>query len=201
MNDALWAERIAAALAGDEHAWSAVIDKLRPFLRRLAARELPLRLQSRVDPSDIVQESLLEAWDARATFLGSSEPQLKAWLCSILQHNVQDLIRRHVKAGKRAVGEERSLDELRSSGPRQPKAIVADELSPRARLIRRESLDRLAGSLENLPSRQREAVQLWYFERCSLAQLAGRLKLTENAAAQLLHRAVTKIRRQYQDPG
>ncbi|MEX2142460.1 MAG: sigma-70 family RNA polymerase sigma factor [Pirellulales bacterium] len=199
MTDPNWPHLIAAALQGDQHAWQTMVEQLRPLLRQTAAGQLPQRVRRRVDPSDVVQQSLLEAWKARAGFGGSSQAELLKWLCRIVERNLQDVLRQHIQADKRSVDHERSLDELRSSGAFRPEVFVASELSPRSELAHREVLSRLVDSVATLSPQQRDAVRMRYFERCSLADMAARLDLTENAAAQLLHRGLQSIRRLYRE--
>jgi RNA polymerase sigma-70 factor (ECF subfamily) len=188
---------IAAAQAGDEFAWQAIVAHVRPQLRASAARQLSPRVRRRADPSDVVQQSLAEAWVARADFAGRSKAELEKWLRRILERNLQDAVRRHIQTSKRSVDHERSFAEILSSGDFRPEVFLADELSPGSEIARRELLACVVSLLEALPRGQREAVKLRYLDRCSLAEMAARLDLNENAAAQLLHRGLQNLRRRY----
>jgi len=83
--------------------------QFRDFLLLLArthlAREEPIRL----DPSDLVQETLLEAHEKREQFRGSTPEELAAWLRQILKHNLVDALRARARA-KRDIARERSLE-------------------------------------------------------------------------------------------
>ena len=195
MTDSDWGNTIAAAGQGDERAWDAILEQLRPLLRQFADRQLDGGLRRRVEPSDVVQESLAEAWKARAGFKGRSRAELVAWLQAILEHNVQDAVREHIEADKRSVRQERSLDELRSSGAAGPDVFISAEPSPASRLARRESIARLMQFLDDLPPRQREAVRMRYLERRTLKEIATNFECNENAAAQLIARGVSTLRR------
>jgi RNA polymerase sigma-70 factor (ECF subfamily) len=77
---AYWQGRIAAAQEGDRHAVGEIFEKLRPYLRSRAQEQLDPRLRVRVSPSDVVQETLLEAHCVFANFHGASEAELVVWV-------------------------------------------------------------------------------------------------------------------------
>src|SRR6476660_1199427 len=79
------------------------------YLYLLARSHLGRRHQARLDPSDIVQQTLLHAHQKRSQFRGASEPELMAWLRQILANNLADAVRGLARA-KRDVARERSLD-------------------------------------------------------------------------------------------
>jgi RNA polymerase sigma-70 factor, ECF subfamily len=203
MSDSDWGNLIAAASQGNEDAWQAIVERLQPLLRQLADRQLDQHVRQRVAPSDVVQDSLADAWKARAGFKGVSKRELVAWLQAILEHNVRDLIREHVEADKRTVNRERSLDELRSSGAARPDVFISAELSPRSQLARREAIGRLSRFLDDLPQRQRQAVQMRYIEHRTLKEIADHFACKKNAAAQLIARGLANLRhhhKQIQSP-
>src|SRR5437879_31857 len=84
------------------------LNQYRGYLRALAQIELGRRLQSKVDASDIVQQSLLEAHQDLAALLGKTEGELVAWLRTILTRNLLNTAR-DFTAQKRDIRRERSL--------------------------------------------------------------------------------------------
>src|SRR5438105_10123792 len=84
------------------------LNQYRGYLRALAQIELGRRLQSKVDPSDIVQQSLLEAHQDLAALKGRTEAELVAWLRTILARNLLNTAR-DFAAQKRDVRREQSL--------------------------------------------------------------------------------------------
>src|SRR5206468_10628559 len=84
------------------------LNQYRGYLRALAQIELGRRLQGKVDSSDIVQQSLLEAHQDLAALKGKTEAELVAWLRTILTRNQLNTAR-DLTAQKRDIRRERSL--------------------------------------------------------------------------------------------
>src|SRR5436309_14322321 len=106
------------------------LGRFRSYLRLLARLHLDPRLRGKVDPSDLVQQTLLQAHQARDSFRGQSQAELAGWLRQILArtlaHAVRDLSR-----GKRDLARERSLEQaLEQSSLRLQTWLAAEEASP-----------------------------------------------------------------------
>src|SRR5262245_59360792 len=76
------------ARRGDAEAMGQLLERYQPYLYLLAQRRLSPRIRTRVDPSDIVQQTLFEMQRDLPAFRGGAEEELLAWLRRILQHNV-----------------------------------------------------------------------------------------------------------------
>jgi RNA polymerase sigma-70 factor (ECF subfamily) len=97
---------------------AAVVFSFRPSLKAIAAGLLPDHLKSRVDDSDLVQETLLKAV-AQADQIRATQPeQLEAWLKETLVNSVRDCIKFHSRQ-QRSVSKEQflPLESLRSTDP------------------------------------------------------------------------------------
>src|SRR5436309_1023550 len=106
------------------------LGRFRSYLRLLAGLHLDQRLRGKVDPSDLVQQTLLQAYQARDSFRGQSQAELAAWLRQILARNLAHAVRDLTRA-KRDVARERSLEQgLEQSSLRLERWLPAEQTSP-----------------------------------------------------------------------
>ena len=170
------------------------LERYRAYLRFLAGTQLDPRLRGKLDPSDVVQQTLLEAYEKREQFRGGSEAEWLAWLRQALAHNLADALRAFGQA-KRDVGRERSLEAaVEASSCRLAAFLAAEQSSPSQRAMRHERAVRLAEALAALPEDNREALVLHYCEDWPLADIATHLGRTPAAVAGLLKRGLKQLR-------
>lgn len=180
------------AAAADEKDVS--IGQFREYLSILARLQVEPRMQSKVDLSGVVQQTMLEAHQDQDRLRGQSDGQRVAWLRRILLNNLADELRKQ-HAAKRDVNLVRSLDvALEDSASRLEQWLVADQPSPSQQAIRQEQLLALADAISTLPENQRRAVELHHLKGHTLAQIADELGTTKPAVAGLLHRGVERLR-------
>jgi RNA polymerase sigma-70 factor (ECF subfamily) len=170
------------------------LESYRDYLRLLARVQLSPRLQAKVDASDVVQQTLLEAHKCRGQFRGQSEAERLAWLRAILA-NVLAAAARRFSAGARDLGRERSLEaEVDLSSSRLECLLAADGTSPSERTVRGEDLLRLAHAMACLSPDQREVVEMHHLKGLSLADVAALTGRSRPAVAGLLFRGLNKLR-------
>lgn len=175
------------------------LERFRPYLRLLARLHLAPRLQGKLDPSDVVQQTLLHAYQGLHQFRGRTEGERAAWLRQILAHNLAGAVREFARA-RRDVAREQSLEAaLAESSARLDAWLVAEQSSPSQRAERNEQTLRLAEALEQLPEAQREALILQHWQGWSLAQIGERLGRSPEAVAGLLKRGLKQLRQLMQD--
>jgi RNA polymerase sigma-70 factor (ECF subfamily) len=156
--------------------------------------QLPPDLRTRIEPSDVVQETLAEAVRDLPQFRGGSVPELARWLRRILERNLRDRARRE-SAACRDISRERSLDaEIDRSAARIEGWLAVAGLPPDAQAEREEQLQRLATALAQLPDDQRTAVELKHLQSWPVAAVAEHLNRSEAAIAGLLRRALQRLR-------
>ena len=176
------------------------LEAFRDYLRLLARAGLDPRLQAKLDPSDVVQQTLLEAYQALGQLRGQGREQVAAWLRQILARNLANAVR-DFRRDKRDVAREQALDAvLRDSSARLDAWLAAEQLSPSARLQRQEDADRLAAALATLPEAQREVVLLRHCQGWSLADISRQVGRSPSAVAGLLHRGLQHLRTQLEEP-
>lgn len=170
------------------------LDAYRDYLRLLARIQLGPRLQSKMDSSDIVQQTILQAHEARDLFRGKTEPEKLAWLRTILA-NVMAAAARRFETQARDVRQEWSLDaQMEQSASRMEQLLAADQTSPSQGAVRSEELLRLAAALCALPDDQRQAVELHHLKGLPVADVAEALGKTRAAVVGLLFRGLKKLR-------
>ena len=169
------------------------LEEFRSYLLLLARMHLDPGPRNRIDPSDIVQQTLLEAHAKVEQFQGD-DSGLAAWLRQSLANNLRDAWRA-LRQGKRDIRREQGLPEaVKQSSVRLQDILAAAQSSPSQRAMRNEDLRRLADALTNLPEAQREVIILHHLQGCSLADTARSLARTDAAVAGLLHRGLKKLR-------
>jgi RNA polymerase sigma-70 factor, ECF subfamily len=170
------------------------MEHLRPYLRTLARMQVETHLQAKIDASDIVQQTMLEAHRGAERFQGTTEQELRAWLRRILAHNLADEVRRF-RREKRNAGLEQSLEaKLAESSVGLERCLAGNFSSPDNRAIRSEQLAQLASAIDSLPDDQRTAVSLHYLQGQTAAEIGRAMNKTEIAVAGLLRRGLKRLR-------
>jgi RNA polymerase sigma-70 factor (ECF subfamily) len=179
---------------------AAALEPFRDYLRLLARLHLDERLRGKLDPSDVVQQTLLEACQALDRFQGQDQAQVAAWLRQVLARNLANAVRDFGRA-KRDVAHEQSLDAAMAQSSAHLAAwLAAEQSSPIEQAERSEQAVRLARALAALPEAQREAVVLRHCEGWALAAISQRLDRSPAAVAGLLHRGLRQLRELLQEP-
>jgi RNA polymerase sigma-70 factor (ECF subfamily) len=174
------------------------LERFRDYLRLLARLQLNPRLQSKFDPSDLVQQTLLKAHQMLDQFRGDTAAAQAAWLRQILANTLANAFRDFSRA-KRDVGLERSLEvSLRESSSRLEAWLVSEDASPSEQAVRNEQLLHMAEALAALPDPQREVLLLRHCQGWSLAEIGQHLGRSRPAVASLLRRGLKQMREHLQ---
>lgn len=168
------------------------IERFRAYLKLLASSQLGSFLERRVDASDIVQQTLLDAVSREDQFQGQSDAELAGWLRKILARNIVDAFRYH-KRDKRDAGREKSLDESIYQSFRRVDALIGPSATPSQRASVNEQLLRLPNALDQLPVFQRQAIVLHHLQGLKLSETGERMGKSEAAVCGLLHRGLKKL--------
>jgi RNA polymerase sigma-70 factor (ECF subfamily) len=172
--------------------------RFREYLTLLARLQVDDRLKGKLDFSGVVQQTLLEAHQARAELESRSEAEVAAWLRRALANNLADEVRR-LGAERRDVGRELSLQQaLDDSSARVSAWLAVESSAPDARIIRQEQALQLADALAGLPETQRRVIELRHLRGLSIAEVAEAMETSKPAVVGLLHRGVQKLRAQLQ---
>jgi RNA polymerase sigma-70 factor (ECF subfamily) len=160
--------------------------------------QLARGLQGKLDPSDLVQQTLLKAHHHAAQFRGSSDAERLAWLRMILANTIADAAR---KFAPNARIRERSLEVMVERSSRMLEAILASEqTSPSQRVMRDEQMVRLADAIAQLPDDQRRAVEMHHLQGLPSAEIARRMDRSVAAVGGLLQRGLRALRVTLHEP-
>src|SRR5262245_34816717 len=163
---------LAQVGAGDVSARGRLLESHRGRLRGLVALRLDPRLAARVDPSDLVQDTLAEAHRRLDDYLRSRPLPFYPWLRQIAVNRLADLYRRHIRAAARAVGREELPLPDRSAGELADR-LIARHSSPSAPLRRREQREQVGAALAALPERDRDVLVLRHLEQLAVPEIAA----------------------------
>jgi RNA polymerase sigma-70 factor (ECF subfamily) len=175
------------------------LDRFRSYLLVLARAGLDPRLRPKVDPSDVVQQTLLEAHAGLDQLDANTTAQLAAWLRQILRRNLANLGRDFTRAKRDVRREVGAVNDPDESDTQLVALLAAGSPSPSRVADGAEQLVRLAAALHRLPDAQREAVELRYLAGLPLADIASHLGKSAAAVAGLLHRGLAALRELLQE--
>ncbi|MCI0456758.1 MAG: sigma-70 family RNA polymerase sigma factor [Gemmataceae bacterium] len=194
-NAARW---LPAARAGSHEALGQALEACRRFLLQIAQQELDAELRAKASPSDLVQETFLEAQRDFAQFHGTTEAELLAWLRTLLHHRLGKL-RRHYQTTKRRVAREVALNDGSSSadpGGGLPAAMP----SPSGQAMAQEQDQLLQQALARLPEDYRRVITWRYQEERSFEEIGRLLHRSPEAARKLWARAIERLQEELEEP-
>ena len=165
------------------------LEQFSAYLRLLAQLQFPAILQAKLDPSDLVQQTLLQAHKALGQFRATSLAEQPAWLWRIFANTMANAIRELHAAG-RDIGLEQSLQQ---SSARLEAWLAAENTPPSEVAMRNERFLKLADRLAELPEVQREVLLLRYCEGWSVRVISEHLGRTRASVASLLRRGLTAL--------
>ena len=188
-------ELLERASQGDSSAGQLLLAQHRALLRRMVAVRLDRRLAPRLDPSDVVQETLAEAARRLPDYLRERPLPFYPWLRQIASERLTKMHRRHLRASKRNVRREEPPPLPDESALELAQRLTSRESSPSNHLARRELRDRVRTALGRLPERDREVLVLRYLEQLATREIAQVLDIPEGTVKSRHLRALERLHR------
>lgn len=168
------------------------LENFADYLSLLARLQMDHRLRSQLDPSDVVQQTLLIAHEKLGQFRGRTDAELAAWLRVILANTLSKASRRfYARKAERARSLERSMEE---SSARLEAWLAREDSTPGQKAAKAEALRLLATALSSLPEDQRNAIELHHLQGVTVPEVARRMKRTVASVTGLLYRGGKTLR-------
>ena len=186
-------ELLARAAGGDLQARQRLLGLHRDRLRKMVAVRLDRRIAARVDPSDVVQETLAAAAAGLSDYLRRRPLPFYPWLRQIAWDRLIEVHRGHVQAAGRSVRREET--EL----PEHSAFDLADRLaggvtSPSLRAAREEMRGLVRNAIAHLAATDREVLVLRHLEGLQTAEIAALLHISHDAVRARHVRAIERLR-------
>jgi RNA polymerase sigma-70 factor (ECF subfamily) len=186
---------LASVSQGDTAARARLLVRYRRRLRQMVAVRLDHRLAPRVDPSDVVQEALLEAHRRLDDYMRRTPLPFYPWLRQIAWETLWVNYRKHVRTGARSVTREEGLPPgLPDESAWELAGRLAAQSSPSAAAQREERRVRVREALGQLGERDREVLVLRHLEELPIHEVAAVLGISANAASARHLRALKRLR-------
>lgn len=188
-------ELLRRARQGDAASRDELFGLCRSYLGLLARAQVESWLAVKVDASDLVQQTLLEAHRDFERFQGGSQREWLAWLRRILARNATDFVRHYRGAAKRAVRREvrfaAAAETDMHGGVPEPAAATA---TPSQEFLRLDAELRVTAALATLAPDYQEVILLRNLQRLPFDEVARRMDRSRPAAQMLWLRALRKLR-------
>jgi RNA polymerase sigma-70 factor (ECF subfamily) len=188
---------IALAKDDADQGLGRLLDLYRGYLGLLARMEVGPRLKRKVDPSDLVQETLLDAHRQFAHFEGTTEAQFLAWLRRILAGKAANTVRHYLGTQSRNLQQELEAD-LSQSFDRMwlhvSQLAAAAGPSPSQQYLHREQSVLIADALQRLPDDYRQVIVLRHWDDLTFPQIAERMQRSVDSVEKLWMRALAKLK-------
>lgn len=191
---------IEQARAGDSATLGQLLESYHNYLRLLARIEIGRRLQGKVDASDVVQETFLEAHRHFPTFQGHAEGQFAQWLRAILATTLANIVRRYLGTQARDLRLERQLaEDLDQSTCALGSILVDPHSSPSQQVIRGEQSLLVAEAMARLPEDYQTVLVLRHLEGLTFPQVADRMQRSVDSVEKLWLRGLTKLKKEFNE--
>lgn len=166
-----------------------VVQLFRKMMLTIANDEVDQAIQAREAPSDIVQETIVEAQRDLDRFHGMTENEMRGWLRQVLKRNIQNL---HLKYRtiKRDLNRERPIEVPAQLGDPN---MTDPAPSPSTVLDRCERLQGIHRAMKTLPDHYRQVIELYYLQGLTFAKIGEIMTRSEGAVRQIHARSLHEL--------
>lgn len=172
---------------GDKLTWNKICEKFKVALTHKARKLISeSNISASLSTDDLVQESLMKAWNQIEKFNGNNTAQFTAWLFKIIHNTFLDWYK---------------SPKLKAT-PSQKTTwfdFACDTDSPSKILMDEEIESRLYACLAELNEQSQEVIMLRHFDGLKFVEIAKRLKMNPNTAASIYRRGIEELQNQFAD--
>ncbi len=179
--------------AGDARAFDRLFARHQSDLRTFVARRIDPRARARLDPSDVVQETQLEAYRRMDDYLRRRPMPFRVWLRRTAYERVLKLRRHHLGAARRSVDRELGLPDRSSLLLARP--FLDSASSPSRQLARRDLVACVRKALARLPEVDREVLLMRNVDELPFREIACMLDVEAAAVRKRYGRALLRLRK------
>lgn len=181
--------RLEAAKSGDSAALEELIEEFYEFVRQQIKNAVPSEIRQKTGASEIAQEAFLQFTTAVQGITAKSRGEFAQWLKKAATNKSLDAIRRY-RAEKRDVGREQELD------ANLPVGQFSSQDTPSMTVAREEEGQHVRNSISDLPTTQREILQLFFYDELDLTEIGRRLDLSPYMVTKHLRDAMQAVQKQ-----
>lgn len=177
---------------GDRAAVGILLERYRDRLRRMIGPRLNDRVEARLDASDVVQETLMDAAQRLESYVRDRPLPFYPWLYRLARERLAQVHRHHLRAERRQADREcHGADGL--AGRDLVDALAASGTSPSGGAIREEDRAAIRRALGELSEPDRDVLTMRYVDQLTFAEIAAILGITGGAARLRHYRALRRI--------
>lgn len=190
---------LQAVQAGSPRAFEELFGRHRSLIRQFVELRLDNLLRSRIDASDVVQETQLEAFRRLDDFLQRQPMPFRLWVRKTAYERLIMLRRQHVGTAARSVVRELPLPDRSSVGLAAQLASTGP--TPSQELLHREIVQQVRLAIAQLPDLDREILLMRHYEELSYQEISQVLDIEPAAARKRHGRALLRLHQLLTDGG
>jgi len=175
-----------------------LLEMYRNYLQMITNLQIDGAFRQKFSPSDVVQETFLQAHRHFGEFQGGGEPELLGWLRKILASQLAMKIRHHRTVG-RDLYRERQLEIGIEESAVTLSEMLSHHKSPSSSAIRRERAVLLADALAHLSDDQRQVIVLRHLRGHSLVDVAQQTERNYESVKKLWQRGIKRMQELLED--
>lgn len=190
--------KILVQAAQDKAKLAELFDQNRDRLKRIVSSSMDRRVQARMDASDVLQETFIEAFGRVHEYLATPNVSLFVWLRFLAKQRLAMMHRQHLGAQARDVRRDVPLPSAANglAAVSELAAHLAASLTTASAALSRKELGlNVHLALDKLDDKSREILMLRHFEQLSNCESAEVLNISATAACNRYIRALERLKR------